>query len=207
MYKDITELRAQLEAKKLANKEALSNLLEAKKIELEIIKMDSDYFQNQDLITRDINSLSAIEMLIEEKQAKHNKKLRRVFGLGEIPSQILTIASNIQYAKLEDREELLIASQLPVGLIDDLVSSMGNASWFNPRETRIEDEKPFDIQLLALSIERAYIAMGLVSTPNLSRITKSNFETRFKSSRLQAEEVLANTVKYLTDDEVINYEE
>ena len=203
--KNLEELKQRLEAKKLENRERLSNLIESKKIELEITKLDSPYFEKQSLIQEDIDNLNAVTTMIQEKQAKHDKKLRRTFGLGEIPSSIVTIASNVMYSKLEDREELMIASKLPLDLMETLVASIGRPAWFNPKEVQIEDEVPYDLAELKDSIKLAYIAMDLVSEPDLSKLTEENFERRFKAARLQAEELMANTIKYVNDEEVIVY--
>ena len=203
--KNLEELKQRLEAKKQENKERLSNLIESKKIELEITKLDSPYFEKQSLIQEDIDNLNAVTTMIQEKQAKHDKKLRRTFGLGEIPSSIVTIASNVMYSKLEDREELMIASKLPLDLMETLVTSIGRPAWFNPKEVQIEDEVPYDLAELKDSIKLAYIAMDLVSEPDLSKLTEENFERRFKAARLQAEELMANTIKYVNDEEVIVY--
>lgn len=205
MSNQLEELKAKLAEKAKANKERLATLIEAKKIELEITKLDSEYFTKQQIIQADIDSLNTIITLIEEKQSKHNKKLRRTFGLGEIPSLILTIAQNVMYSKLEDRDELLTACQMPTNLIETLVESLGRSAYFNPKELVIEPEVQYDLTTLKNSIRFAYVAMQLVSEPDLSKITESNFEARFKSARLSAEEVLANTVKYLNTDEVIDY--
>lgn len=203
---NIEELKAKLKAKQEQNKQQLSNLLEAKKIELEIAKLDSTYFTKQSLIQTDVDNLNSIILLIEERQSKHGKKLRRTFGLGEIPSLILTIASNILYSKLEDREELLLASQLPSSLIETLVESLGRTAYFNPKELQIEPAIDYDLAELKDSIKLAYVSMGLVSDPDLSKLNEDNFERRFKTARLQAEEVMANTVKYMAEDEdVIKY--
>ena len=202
---NLQELKQRLEAKKQENRERLSNLIESKKIELEITKLDSPYFEKQSLIQEDIDNLNAVTTMIQEKQAKHDKKLRRTFGLGEIPSSILTIASNVMYSKLEDREELMIASKLPLDLMETLVASIGRPAWFNPKEVQIEDEVPYDLAELKDSIKIAYIAMDLVSEPDLSKLTEENFERRFKAARLQAEELMANTIKYVNDEEVIVY--
>ena len=204
--KNLEELKQRLEAKKQENRERLSNLIESKKIELEITKLDSPYFEKQSLIQEDIDNLNAIVTMIQEKQAKHDKKLRRTFGLGEIPSSIVTIASNVMYSKLEDREELMIASKLPLDLMETLVASIGRPAWFNPKEVHIEDEVPYDLAELKDSIKLAYIAMGLVSEPDLSKLTEENFERRFKSAQLQAEELQANTLKYIDSDETVEYE-
>lgn len=203
--KNLEELKQRLEAKKLENKERLSNLIESKRLELEITKLDSPYFEKQSLIQEDIDNLNAVTTMIQEKQAKHDKKLRRTFGLGEIPSSIVTIASNVMYSKLEDREELMIASKLPLDLMETLVASIGRPAWFNPKEVQIEDEVPYDLAELKDSIKLAYIAMDLVSEPDLSKLTEENFERRFKAARLQAEELMANTIKYVSDEEVIVY--
>ena len=203
--KNLEELKQRLEAKKQENKERLSNLIESKKIELEITKLDSPYFEKQSLIQEDIDNLNAVTTMIQEKQAKHDKKLRRTFGLGELPSSIVTIASNVMYSKLEDREELMIASKLPLDLMETLVASIGRPAWFNPKEVQIEDEVPYDLAELKDSIKLAYIAMDLVSEPDLSKLTEENFERRFKAARLQAEELMANTIKYVNDEEVIVY--
>ena len=203
--KNLEELKQRLEAKKQENRERLSNLIESKKIELEISKLDSPYFEKQSLIQEDIDNLNAVTTMIQEKQAKHDKKLRRTFGLGEIPSSIVTIASNVMYSKLEDREELMIASKLPLDLMETLVTSIGRPAWFNPKEVQIEDEVPYDLAELKDSIKLAYIAMDLVSEPDLSKLTEENFERRFKAARLQAEELMANTIKYVNDEEVIVY--
>ena len=202
---NLQELKQRLEAKKQENRERLSNLIESKKIELEITKLDSPYFEKQSLIQEDIDNLNAVTTMIQEKQAKHDKKLRRTFGLGEIPSLIVTIASNVMYSKLEDREELMIASKLPLDLMETLVNSIGRPAWFNPKEVQIEDEVPYDLAELKDSIKLAYIAMDLVSEPDLSKLTEENFERRFKAARLQAEELMANTIKYVNDEEVIVY--
>lgn len=203
---NIEELKAKLKAKQEQNKQQLSNLLEAKKIELEIAKLDSNYFTKQTLIQTDVDNLNSIILLIEERQSKHGKKLRRTFGLGEIPSLILTIASNIMYSKLEDREELLLASQLPSSLIETLVESLGRTAYFNPKELQIEPAIDYDLAELKDAIKLAYVSMGLVSDPDLSKLNEDNFERRFKAARLQAEEVMANTVKYMAEDEeVIKY--
>ena len=202
---NLQELKQRLEAKKQENRERLSNLIESKKIELEISKLDSPYFEKQSLIQEDIDNLNAVTTMIQEKQAKHDKKLRRTFGLGEIPSSIVTIASNVMYSKLEDREELMIASKLPLDLMETLVASIGRPAWFNPKEVQIEDEVPYDLAELKDSIKLAYIAMDLVSEPDLSKLTEENFERRFKAARLQAEELMANTIKYVNDEEVIVY--
>ena len=202
---NLQELKQRLEAKKQENRERLSNLIESKKIELEITKLDSPYFEKQSLIQEDIDNLNAVTTMIQEKQAKHDKKLRRTFGLGEIPSSIVTIASNVMYSKLEDREELMIASKLPLDLMETLVASIGRPAWFNPKEVQIEDEVPYDLAELKDSIKLAYIAMDLVSEPDLSKLTEENFERRFKAARLQAEELMANTIKYVNDEEVIVY--
>ena len=202
---NLQELKQRLEAKKQENRERLSNLIESKKIELEITKLDSPYFEKQSLIQEDIDNLNAVTTMIQEKQAKHDKKLRRTFGLGEIPSSIVTIASNVMYSKLEDREELMIASKLPLDLMETLVNSIGRPAWFNPKEVQIEDEVPYDLAELKDSIKLAYIAMDLVSEPDLSKLTEENFERRFKAARLQAEELMANTIKYVNDEEVIVY--
>ena len=203
--KNLEELKQRLEAKKQENRERLSNLIESKRIELEISKLDSPYFEKQSLIQEDIDNLNAVTTMIQEKQAKHDKKLRRTFGLGEIPSSIVTIASNVMYSKLEDREELMIASKLPLDLMETLVTSIGRPAWFNPKEVQIEDEVPYDLAELKDSIKLAYIAMDLVSEPDLSKLTEENFERRFKAARLQAEELMANTIKYVNDEEVIVY--
>ena len=203
--KNLEELKQRLEAKKQENRERLSNLIESKRIELEITKLDSPYFEKQSLIQEDIDNLNAVTTMIQEKQAKHDKKLRRTFGLGEIPSLIVTIASNVMYSKLEDREELMIASKLPLDLMETLVASIGRPAWFNPKEVQIEDEVPYDLAELKDSIKLAYIAMDLVSEPDLSKLTEENFERRFKAARLQAEELMANTIKYVNDEEVIVY--
>lgn len=202
---NLEELKQRLEAKKQENRERLSNLIESKKIELEITKLDSPYFEKQSLIQEDIDNLNAVTTMIQEKQAKHDKKLRRTFGLGEIPSSIVTIASNVMYSKLEDREELMIASKLPLDLMETLVNSIGRPAWFNPKEVQIEDEVPYDLAELKDSIKLAYMAMDLVSEPDLSKLTEENFERRFKAARLQAEELMANTIKYVNDEEVIVY--
>ena len=202
---NLQELKQRLEAKKQENRERLANLIETKKIELEITKLDSPYFEKQSLIQEDIDNLNAIVTMIQEKQAKHDKKLRRTFGLGEIPSSIVTIAANVMYSKLEDREELMIASKLPLDLMETLVASIGRPAWFNPKEVQIEDEVPYDLAELKDSIKLAYIAMDLVSEPDLSKLTEENFERRFKAARLQAEELMANTIKYVNDEEVIVY--
>ena len=203
--KNLEELKQRLEAKKQENKERLANLIESKRIELEITKLDSPYFEKQSLIQEDIDNLNAIVTMIQEKQAKHDKKLRRTFGLGEIPSLIVTIAANVMYSKLEDREELMIASKLPLDLMETLVASIGRPAWFNPKEVQIEDEVPYDLAELKDSIKLAYMAMDLVSEPDLSKLTEENFERRFKAARLQAEELMANTIKYVNDEEVIVY--
>ena len=203
--KNLEELKQRLETKKLENRERLANLIESKRLELEISKLDNPYFEKQSLIQEDIDNLNAIVNLIQEKQAKHDKKLRRTFGLGEIPSSILTIASNVMYSKLEDREELMIASKLPLDLMETLVDSIGRPAWFNPKEVQIEDEVHYDLASLKDSIKLAYIAMDLVSEPDLSKLTEDNFERRFKAARLQAEELMANTIKYVSDEEVIVY--
>ena len=202
---NLQELKQRLEAKKQENRERLSNLIESKRIELEITKLDSPYFEKQSLIQEDIDNLNAVTTMIQEKQAKHDKKLRRTFGLGEIPSSIVTIASNVMYSKLEDREELMIASKLPLDLMETLVNSIGRPAWFNPKEVQIGDEVPYDLAELKDSIKLAYIAMDLVSEPDLSKLTEENFERRFKAARLQAEELMANTIKYVNDKEVIVY--
>lgn len=201
----LEQLKINLETKKKANQEKLSNLIEAKRIESEITKLDSEYFTKQSLVQTDIDSLNTIITLIEEKQSKHNKKLRRTFGLGEVPSLILTVASNVMYSKLEDREELLLACGLPTGLIEDLVESVGRTAWFNPKDLIIEPEVQYNLPKLRTAVTNASIAMNLVSELDLSKINQSNFEARFKSARLNAEEVLANTVKYLNTNEVIDY--
>lgn len=203
--KNLQELKQRLEAKKQENRERLSNLIESKRIELEISKLDSPYFEKQSLIQEDIDNLNAVTTMIQAKQAKHDKKLRRTFGLGEIPSSILTIATNVMYSKLEDREELMIASKLPLDLMETLVASIGRPAWFNPKEVQIEDEVPYDLAELKDSIKLAYIAMDLVSEPDLSKLTEENFERRFKAARLQAEELMANTIKYVNAEEVIVY--
>ena len=203
--KNLEELKQRLEAKKQENRERLSNLIESKRIELEISKLDSPYFEKQSLIQEDIDNLNAVTTMIQEKQAKHDKKLRRTFGLGEIPSSIVTIALNVMYSKLEDREELMIASKLPLDLMETLVASIGRPAWFNPKEVQIEDEVPYDLAELKDSIKLAYMAMDLVSEPDLSKLTEENFERRFKAARLQAEELMANTIKYVNDEEVIVY--
>ena len=158
------------------------------------------------MIQSDIDNLNTIIKLIEEKQAKHDKKLRRTFGLGEVPSLILTIATNVMYAKMDDREELYIASKLNTVLVEMLVESIGRPAYFNAKDLVVEEAIPYDVDKARASIKLAYIAMGLVSEPDLSKLTEENFERRFKSAQLQAEELQANTLKYIDSDETVTYE-
>lgn len=206
MNQTLEKLKATLAEKQKENKERLSNLIEAKKIESEIAKLDSAFFTKQSLIQEDIDNLNAVITLIEEKQTKHEKKLRRVFGLGEIPSLILTIATNVMYAKMDDREELYIASKLNSVLVEMLVESIGRPAYFNAKELVVEEAIDYDIDKIRSSIQLAYIAMGLVSEPDLSKITEDNFSRRFKVAQLQAEELQANTLKYIDSDETVTYE-
>lgn len=64
--KNLEELKQRLEAKKQENRERLSNLIESKRIELEITKLDSPYFEKQSLIQEDIDNLNAVVNLIQE---------------------------------------------------------------------------------------------------------------------------------------------
>lgn len=206
MNQTLEQLKAKLAEKQQENKVRLSTLIEAKRIELEINKLDSEFFTKQTLIQTDIDNLNAIVTLIEEKQAKHEKKLRRTFGLGEIPSLILTIATNVMYAKMDDREELYIASKLNTVLVEMLVESVGRTAYFNAKDLVVEEAIPYDIEKVRSSIKLAYIAMGLVSEPDLSKLTEDNFSRRFKAAQLQAEELQANTLKYIDSDETVTYE-
>lgn len=206
MNQTLEDLKVKLAEKQAENKARLSTMIEAKKIELEINKLDSEFFTKQTLIQSDIDNLNTIIKLIEEKQAKHEKKLRRTFGLGEIPSLILTIATNVMYAKMDDREELYIASKLNSVLVEMLVESIGRPAYFNAKDLVVEPAIEYDIEKARTSIKLAYIAMGLVSEPDLSKLTEDNFSRRFKAAQLQAEELQANTLKYIDSDETVEYE-
>ena len=74
MNQTLEDLKAKLAEKQAENKARLSSMIEAKKIELEINKLDSEFFTKQTLIQSDIDNLNTIIKLIEEKQAKHEKK-------------------------------------------------------------------------------------------------------------------------------------
>ena len=163
MNQTLEDLKIKLAEKQQENKARLSTMIEAKRIELEINKLDSEFFTKQTLIQTDIDNLNVIVTLIEEKQAKHEKKLRRTFGLGEIPSLILTIATNVMYAKMDDREELYIASKLNTVLVEMLVESVGRTAYFNAKDLVVEEAIDYDIDKVRTSIKLAYIAMGSVS--------------------------------------------
>ena len=110
------------------------------------------------------------------------------------------------YSKMDDREELYIASKLNTVLVEMLVESVGRTAYFNAKDLVVEEAIPYDIDKVRASIKLAYIAMGLVSEPDLSKLTEDNFSRRFKSALLQAEELQANTLKYIDSDETVTYE-
>ena len=201
---NLQELQARLEAKRKENAERISNLLDAKKIEVELARMDSKYFEKQALRQRDIDNLNSIISLIEEKQSKHNKKLQRTFGYGEINDLIITICTNTLYSKMEDREELLIATGLTTDLIENLLESLGRSAWYNPKINAIVDEVDYDIQKLQQYLDYSYLAIGLVSEPDQSKINKEALDKRFTIARLSAEELMANSIKYECE-EVVEY--
>ena len=110
------------------------------------------------------------------------------------------------YAKIDDREELYIASKLNTVLVEMLVESIGRPAYFNAKDLVVEEAIDYDVEKVRDSIKLAYIAMGLVSEPDLSKLTEENFSRRFKAAQLQAEELQANTLKYIDTDEVVEYE-
>ena len=67
MNQTLEELKVKLAEKQAENKARLSSMIEAKKIELEINKLDSEFFTKQTLIQSDIDNLNTIIKLIEEK--------------------------------------------------------------------------------------------------------------------------------------------
>jgi len=210
MSAELKKLQKQLKAKMEAKKLELKNLVEERKIQIQIAQMDNPLYIARELEKEDIKKLDAITLLIEEQYKADDRKLIHTYSYGVMVNKIMTIVSAIMYSKGEEKEHLLMSTNLTEQDLEDLIEAFGKTAYFSPKMEEIIPEVAMNQNHLKVLLVQTSEAMGLVSQINLSKINPENVEYQSSKAKTRAEESSRNHVKYNSDEaeaEEVNYSE
>lgn len=196
----LDEMKAMLAERSAKKKAEIEQLIEQRKIEVEIKKLDSPMYAEMMLIAEDEANLTAHIEMIAEMYAAEKRKISYVFGFGEPINKLLTLIKAIQYAKQEVKMDLLCSTGLSINTVDNITDLFGATAYFSPKQLRIVDAIPMNIDGLKEAINMAYLEMGLISTPNFSKFNKANIDYVYSTAEAKAREMLENTLKYSDAD-------
>jgi hypothetical protein len=200
-----TELKAQLEARKLAKAQELSELKETIVLKHELAKLNSPLYDKRELQKSDNTTLDVLLEKVEEVYAKDDRKMSQTFGYGIIPNKILTLLKAIQYTKASDREELLLITGLDEQTIEDTLDAFGNTAYFAKTSIEVVPEIPMDIDRTKELLRLVGTDMSLVSDLDLSKFNIDNVRYQYTRARVKAEEMCENTQQYVQT--ALSYEE
>ncbi len=195
------QLKSKLATAQKAKKAEIKALLEKKKIELELVKLQSPLYLERALNDQDNATLDALLEHVENNYAVDGRKLTQVFGYGVTVGKILTLLKAIQYSKYEEKQELLMMTGLTEQIVEDTMDALGNTTYFSVRNMELIPEQRPDIQALIELIKQVSMDIGLVGMINTHKINKENIDRMYQSARIKAEEMLENTIKFNIDNE------
>ena len=195
----------EIKAKAEERKEQIRELAKQKKLELELRKIESPSYEARVIQEDDIATLDAIISHAEELYAADSRKVSKVFGYGLIVNKILTVVQAIQYAKAEEKAELLAMSGLSEQLVEDILDSYGNTAYFSRKEVAIKPSIPMNIPKLKELLQLAIMDLGLVSDISMAKLNEETVQYFYDKAQVNAEDMLTNTLKYAEEDTV--YEE
>ena len=193
----LVELNAELEARKIAKKEELANVIATVKVQHELTKLDSPLYNKRELMKTDSIMLDVIIGQITDVYAREDRKMSLTFGYGIIPNKIITLLKAIQYSKAAEKEEFLMMTGLDEQIVEDILDAFGNTAYFSKVAIEVVPEIPMDIARTKELLNLASIDMKLVSELDLSRFNVANVSYQSKRAQLRADEMLDNTKEYI----------
>ena len=203
---EVTKLQEELLKKMEERRTAIQERIEEIKVQNEIKKLDSPLYEKRKLEEQDMLQLATYMEQLQEIYSVDNRKLSRVFGYGVMVDKILTVVRSIQYLKLDEKAEMLMATGLTESLVEEVLDALGNTAYFSVRQMQIIEEQPADVATLRELLKVVALDMGLVAPLNLNKVTEENFKYQFTRAQFKAEELLDNTMKYTADSNV-SYED
>ena len=189
------ELSVLLAERVEARKAEVAERIEVRKLENQINFIESPLFEARELDKEDNLVLDAYLTHIEEMYAVSKRKVSKTFGYGVIPNKVLTIAKSVMYCKAEEKLELLAMTGLNETQVEDIVDAFGMTAYFSPKSLDIVEAVPMSDNITDI-IAQACSDMGLVSSVNYGKFTKSNIDYQYTRASLKANEALENTLKY-----------
>lgn len=200
-----TELKAQLETRKLAKAQELAELKETITLKHELAKLNSPLYDKRELQKADNIALDLLLANVEEVYSRSDRKMSQTFGYGIIPNKILTLLKALQYVKSTEREELLLITGLDEQTIEDTLDAFGNTAYFAKTSIEVVPEIPMDIERTKELLKLVATDMKLVSDLDLSKFNIENVRYQYTRARVKAEEILDNTQAYIQT--ALTYEE
>ena len=200
-----TELKAQLEERKLAKAQELATLKETITLQHELAKLNSPLYDKRELQKTDNITLDILLAQVEEVYRHSDRKMSQTFGYGIIPNKILTLLKALQYVKSAEREELLLIIGLDEQTIEDTLDAFGNTAYFAKTSIEVVPEIPMDIERTKELLKLVATDMRLVSDLDLSKFNIENVRYQYTRARVKAEEMLENTEAYVQT--ALSYEE
>lgn len=194
----VEQLKAQVEAKKVAKQAEINQMVETIKLNHELVKLDSPLYTIRELQAKDNATLDAYITVVQEEYAKEDRKLSQTFGYGIIPNKILTLLKAIQYSKADSKQHLLLLTGLDEQTVEDTLDAFGNTAYFSKLSIEVMPSIPMNIPKVKEFLKLVATDLGLVSDLDLSKFNQSNVDYQYTQAQDKADELLDNTREYIT---------
>lgn len=180
-----------------ARKATVAQVIQAKKLEMQMKFVESDAFMTRELINNDITTIDAILTLAEENYTADGRKLPVTFGYGNIPNKLITMAKSILYAKEYEKDELLFMANTDISTVEILVDALGQEAYFSKTGT-LEEEIPMDIEVVVETLQQIITDLQLVSTISFAKFSEESVAKRFERARVKAMLQQENYINYIS---------
>jgi len=187
-----------------ARKATVAQVIQAKKLEMQMKFVESDAFMTRELINNDITTIDAILTLAEENYTADGRKLSVTFGYGNIPNKLITMAKSILYAKEYEKDELLFMANTDISTVEILVDALGQEAYFSKTGT-LEEEIPMDIEVVVETLQQIITDLQLVSTISFAKFSEESVAKRFERARVKAMLQQENYINYISDVKDVVY--
>ena len=208
---NLTELRAQVQAKKAESQAKVAEMIETKQLQAQLTALTNDKLQeakaNQALTKATSDTLAtlmaACENIVKEMPS-YNKKTReqrkwsprREYGLGNQFAELSGLLTGILYSTTDHKVQMLALTGLDIDTIEAFVAAVGKPAYFNETYNTMQIAEPYNLPKLLDTI--ALIEDILEVNIDKSKLTEAHMSARFALAQAKADQAEA---EYLDGEE------
>lgn len=195
----LQELKETLAIRNEARKAEIAEIIETRKVEMQLTKLDSPAFLEREIVKSNNLTLAAIISAFEDLETGSDKAIKPVFGYGAQVSKVLTIVRSVMFAKHDYRESMESIVALDEDLIEETMDNLGAPSYYSMREDKIVDAIDPDLEALKGNLTVIASELGLTDL-NMAKLTQSNIDRMYTTAASKAVVLMENTRAYAEDN-------